>query len=190
MGGNQSSQLTPKRYKRYRSVAESKSTVAQARLHYTKGQLTLSVPIDDELIIATAQRILKKRFKRMTGPLNHVRHIKDFLMTHFLPKEQEVFACLFLDNQHQIIDFQELFYGSIDSANVYPREVVKAALACNASALIAVHNHPSGSNTPSKSDSAITEQLRQALSLVDITLLDHFIVGKDGLTSLAELGRM
>ncbi|KAF3982623.1 MAG: DNA repair protein RadC [Methylococcales symbiont of Hymedesmia sp. n. MRB-2018] len=92
----------------------------------------------------------------------------------------EVFACLFLDNQHQVIVLEELFRGTIDGANVYPREVVKRALFHNAAAVIFAHNHPSGVNEPSQADKHITDKLKQALGLFDIRVLDHFIIG-DGL---------
>ena len=102
--------------------------------------------------------------------------------------DYEVFACLFLDNQHRVIAFEELFRGSIDSASVYPREVVKRALYHKAVALIFAHNHPSGINEPSHADKHITQKLTQALALLDIRVLDHFIIG-DGLPySFAEQG--
>ena len=94
--------------------------------------------------------------------------------------QHEVFACLFLDNQHHILEFEELFRGTIDSASVYPREVVKKALAHNAAAVIFAHNHPSGISEPSQADKLITDKLKQALALIDIRVLDHFIIG-DGM---------
>lgn len=100
----------------------------------------------------------------------------------------EVFACLFLDNQHRIIKLEELFRGTIDSASVYPREVVKKALYHNAAAVIFAHNHPSGINEPSQADKHITEKLKQALSLFDIRVLDHFIIGDNRPYSFAEHG--
>lgn len=100
----------------------------------------------------------------------------------------EVFACLFLDNQHHILEFEELFRGTIDGASVYPREVVKKALDHNAAAVIFAHNHPSGIAEPSQADKLITDKLKQALGLLDIRVLDHFIIG-DGIPySFAEHG--
>lgn len=100
----------------------------------------------------------------------------------------EVFACLFLDNQHRVLKLEELFRGTIDSASVYPREVAKAALQHNAAAVIFAHNHPSGISEPSQADRHITDKLKQALALFDIRVLDHFIIG-DGLPySFAENG--
>ncbi len=100
----------------------------------------------------------------------------------------EVFACLFLDNQHRVILLEELFRGTIDSASVYPREVVKRALFHNAAAVIFAHNHPSGVNEPSQSDRQITEKLKQSLQLFDIRVLDHFIIGDGQPYSFAEHG--
>lgn len=100
----------------------------------------------------------------------------------------EVFACLFLDNQHRVIEFEELFRGTIDGASVYPREVLKRALHHNAAAMIFAHNHPSGISEPSQADRQITEKLKQALGLIDIRVLDHFIIGDGAPYSFAEHG--
>ena len=99
-----------------------------------------------------------------------------------------MFACLFLDNQHRVILLEELFRGTIDGASVYPREVVKQALYHNAAAVIFAHNHPSGISEPSQADKHITEKLKQALSLFDIRVLDHFIIGDGQPYSFAEHG--
>ncbi|WP_305909312.1 DNA repair protein RadC [Methylomarinum sp. Ch1-1] len=100
----------------------------------------------------------------------------------------EVFACLFMDNQHRVLRFEELFRGTIDGASVYPREVAKKALLHNAAAVIFAHNHPSGISEPSQADRMITDKLKQALGLFDIRVLDHFVIG-DGLPySFAEHG--
>jgi len=113
---------------------------------------------------------------------------KDFLIAQLRAYPHEVFACLFLDNRHQIISFDEMFKGTIDGANVYPREVVKQALARNAAAVIFAHNHPSGVAEPSLADKNITQRLQEALKLVDIRVLDHFIIGDNTAVSFAELG--
>jgi len=113
---------------------------------------------------------------------------RDYLLSQLRDSPHEIFACLFLDNRHRVIVFEQLFRGTIDGANVYPREVVKAALKHNAAAVILAHNHPSGVAEPSQADESITQRLKQALALVDIRVLDHIIVG-DGVTvSLAERG--
>lgn len=100
----------------------------------------------------------------------------------------EVFACLFLDNQHRVLQWEELFRGTIDAASVYPREVAKRALFHNAAAVIFAHNHPSGVSEPSQADKLITDKLKQALALFDIRVLDHFIVGDGAPYSFAEHG--
>lgn len=100
----------------------------------------------------------------------------------------EVFSCLFLDNRHRVLTFEELFRGTIDGASVYPREVVKRALAHNAAAVILAHNHPSGVAEPSQADEMITRRLKEALALVDIRVLDHIIVGDGETLSFAERG--
>ncbi len=101
--------------------------------------------------------------------------------------EHEVFGVLFLDNRHHLIEAEELFRGTIDGAAVYPREVVKRALQLNANAVILYHNHPSGNPEPSGADQALTRRLAEALSLMDIRVLDHLVVG-DEITSFAERG--
>lgn len=111
----------------------------------------------------------------------------NYLRARLRDYEHEVFACLMLDNRNRVIALRELFRGTVDGASVYPREVVKQALADNAAAVIFAHNHPSGVCEPSQADIRITERLRQALALVDIRVLDHVIVG-DGVTCLSERG--
>lgn len=100
----------------------------------------------------------------------------------------EMFCCLYLDNRHRVLRFDQLFRGTIDGTSVYPREVVKEALAINAAAVILAHNHPSGVAEPSQADERITRRLKSALDLVDIRLLDHLIIGDTQTTSLANLG--
>jgi DNA repair protein RadC len=100
----------------------------------------------------------------------------------------EMFCCLYLDNRHRILRFDQLFRGTIDGTSVYPREVVKEALAINAAAVILAHNHPSGVAEPSQADERITRRLKSALDLVDIRLLDHLIIGNAETTSLASRG--
>ncbi len=100
----------------------------------------------------------------------------------------EVFCCLYLDNRHRVLRFDEMFRGTIDGTSVYPREVVKEALSVNAAAVILAHNHPSGVAEPSQADERITRRLKAALELVDIRLLDHIIVGDGKATSLASRG--
>jgi DNA repair protein RadC len=119
----------------------------------------------------------------LTNPAQTVQYLRSRLRDH----THEVFACLMLDNRNRVIAFRELFRGTIDGASVYPREVVKQALADNAAAVILAHNHPSGVCEPSQADIRITERLKKALALVDIRVLDHVIIG-DETTCLSEQG--
>ena len=111
-----------------------------------------------------------------------------FLHARLMGLEHEQFCVIYLDNRHRVIDYQELFRGTIDGTSVYPREVVKEALARNAAAIILAHNHPSGVAEPSQADERITKRLKAALEMVDIRVLDHVIIGKDSCTSLAGRG--
>lgn len=120
--------------------------------------------------------------------INNPTDTKNFLLAQLRAYPYEVFACLFLDNRHQIISFDKMFNGTIDGASVYPREVVKQALARNAAAVIFAHNHPSGIAEPSLADKNITQRLQKALKLVDIRVLDHFVIGDKTVISFAELG--
>ncbi len=133
-----------------------------------------------------ARRHLSEGLKNrdcLTNPAQTMRYLRACLRDY----DYEVFACLMLDNRNRVIAFREMFRGTIDGASVYPREVVKQALADNAAAVILAHNHPSGVCEPSQADIRITERLQKALALVDIRLLDHVIVG-DGFTCLSEQG--
>ncbi len=112
---------------------------------------------------------------------------RQFLTAQLASYPHEVFACLFLDNRNRVIAFEKMFYGTIDGASVYPREVVSLALKKNAAAIIFAHNHPSGVAEPSHADEQITRRLKDALALVDIRVLDHFVIG-DEVVSFAERG--
>ena len=123
------------------------------------------------------------------GPLlGSPRAARDYLIARLRDLPHEVFCCLVLDSRHRLTSCEELFRGTIDGASVHPREVVKQALARNATAVILAHNHPSGIAEPSQADEIITTRLRDALALVEIRLLDHLIIGDGHCTSLAEKG--
>ena len=109
-----------------------------------------------------------------------------FLDRQLAPRQREVFACLFLDARHRLLGFEELFFGSIDRANVYPRELVKRVLAHNAAAVILAHNHPSGMAEPSAADIELTRRLQGLLAELDVRLVDHFVVGRGRVVSFAE----
>ena len=125
-----------------------------------------------------------KSVAMLGDPLASARYIKSRLCGY----PYEVFACLFLDNRHRVIAFEELFRGSLGGASVHPREVVRRCLVHNAAGLILAHNHPSGVNEPSQDDRTITLKLRDALALIDVKVLDHIIVGDGEPLSLAERG--
>lgn len=139
--------------------------------------------------IELGQRCLEENIQ--TGePLSSSHHAKRFLANRLKDYPHEVFACLFLNSHHRLLCFEELFHGTINETSVYPREVVKRALIHNAAKVIFAHNHPSGNPTPSQADYDMTYQLKQALALVDIDVIDHIIIGHEENISLAESGRL
>ncbi|MCS4503013.1 DNA repair protein RadC [Arhodomonas aquaeolei] len=140
-----------------------------------------------QAVLEMARRHLHERLVRgdaLTSPGD----TRLFLTARLRHQSAEVFAALFLDNRHRVIAFEELFRGTIDAAQVHPREVVRRALAHNAAAVIVAHNHPSGVAEPSGADEQITRRLRDALALVDVRVLDHFVVGDGEVVSFAERG--
>jgi DNA repair protein RadC len=147
------------------------------------------VPAADSMVIRAATQAVTRALARgpsMASPAAARRLLPAMLGS----LEHEVFCIAHLDKRHRLIHFEQLFRGTVDGASVHPREVVKSALRWNSSALIAVHNHPSGSATPSQADELITTQLKEALALIDCRLLDHCIVGGGDVFSLAERGLM
>lgn len=141
--------------------------------------------------LQAALELVRRHYREtlQSGPgLNCPRATHEFLVARLRDRPQEVFCCMHLDNRHRLIAFDELFSGTIDGATVYPREVVKQALARNAAALIVAHNHPSGIAEPSVADEEVTRRLKEALALVDIRLVDHLIVGDGKCVSFAERG--
>jgi len=140
-----------------------------------------------QAVLEMARRHLAERLRRDSA-LESPQAVRDFLKARLRHEPHEVFACLFLDSRHRVLAFEVLFHGSIDCASVYPRQVVKRALAHNAAALILAHNHPSGVAEPSQSDRLLTQRLKDALALVDVRVLDHFVVGDGDPLSMAELG--
>ena len=138
-------------------------------------------------IIQRALRILAQRL-RTSAALNAPSAVRDYLRLALSGKEHEVFITIFLDAQNRVIEVDEMFRGTLTQTSVYPREVVKAALKCNAGAAIFAHNHPSGVAEPSHADETLTSALKQALALVDVRVLDHFIVAGAGVLSFAERG--
>ncbi len=133
-------------------------------------------------------RAMEADLMRNKTALNSPGAVKEYLRLLIGGLQYEVFVAIFLDTQHRIIVTQEMFRGTLSQTSVYPREVVKAALAHNSAAVIFAHNHPSGICDPSQSDQLLTSTLKQALSLVDVRVLDHIIVGETSTLSFAEKG--
>ena len=125
---------------------------------------------------------------READALSSPAAVKDYLRLKLGERPHEVFAVVFLDTQHRVISVEELFRGTLSQTSVYPREVVKEALARNAGAVILAHNHPSGSPEPSRADEFLTQTLKAALALVDVRVLDHMVVTRTSVSSFAELG--
>lgn len=143
--------------------------------------------VTEEDILTIAKQLSRKRLSRGRA-ITNATAVKEHLRNLMHEYESEVFAILLLDTKHRILAFKELFYGTIDGASVYLREIVKLALQHNAAAAILVHNHPSGDSTPSQADKLLTVRLKEALGLVDVRVLDHIVVGSEGCTSLVEYG--
>ena len=143
--------------------------------------------VEEDRLIYDALDILQKRFQDRTV-LDSPESVRDYLTVWLTEREQECFVALFLDTRHRVLEMKTMFFGTLDGATVYPREVVKEALRYNAGAVIFCHNHPSGVTEPSLADQAITRRLKEALGTVDIRVLDHFIVGGGTCVSMAERG--
>jgi len=155
-------------------------------LAYTRYKLTDETTEQD--VLAAAESILGERLKRQ-GSIGSPADANDFLRMRLGALPHEEFHILWLDNRHRIIDCQKLFTGTIDGASIYPREVVRSALTVNACAAILAHNHPSGVAEPSAADRAITKELRDALTLIGVRVLDHIVVGAE-CVSMAGRGMM
>jgi DNA repair protein RadC len=137
--------------------------------------------------VELARRSLHEELKSGTA-LTSPGGVRDFLRLALAGRQHEVFVCIWLDAQHRVIKSDELFRGTLTQTSVYPREIVKAALAANAAAVIFAHNHPSGVAQPSQADELLTRNLKEALSLVEVKVLDHFIVAGSQALSFAERG--
>ena len=140
-----------------------------------------------EAVIELARRSIAEGLKEKST-LTSPGAVRDYLRLALGGRPHEVFVCLWLDAQHRVIDFEEPFRGTLTQTSVYPREIVKAALARNAAAVIFAHNHPSGAAQPSQADELLTRNLKEALALVEVKVLDHFIVAGNQAISFAERG--
>ncbi|MBK9160810.1 MAG: DNA repair protein RadC [Nitrosomonadales bacterium] len=159
------------------SEADFRKTKGMGRAKYVQLQAVLEM----------SRRALKEEVLQGDA-LNSPRAVRDYLKLLLGGRQQEVFMVLFLDSQHRVIASEELFHGTLAQTSVYPREVVKRALAHNAAAVILAHNHPSGVAEPSQADRLLTDALQQALNLVDVRVLDHFVVAGEQPLSFAEKG--
>jgi DNA repair protein RadC len=144
-------------------------------------------PARAEEVLSQARRVLSQRVRR-GATMSSPQAVKDHLRLHLGVLEHEVFCVLFLDAQHRIIELRQMFRGTVSQTSVYPREVVKEALSLNAAAVVLAHNHPSGVAEPSRADEFLTQTLKTALALVDVRVLDHFVVAGDDCVSFAERG--
>lgn len=147
--------------------------------------------IDEESVIARAMEILEARMYQSGPVMDNPGAVKDYLRIKMMPHtKQEVFGVLFLDSQHKTLQYREMFFGTLTQTSVYPREVARIALELGAAAVILTHNHPSGSVEPSSADKHLTSTLQSALTLLDVRVLDHIIVGGTSVLSMAEKGLM
>ena len=138
-------------------------------------------------VLELARRALAENLSRKTV-FDTPQAVRDYLQLQLGNRAHEVFAMLFLDSQNRLIALEELFRGTLTQTSVYPREVVKRALALNAASVVLAHNHPSGSAQPSRADEALTQTIKAALALIDVRVLDHFVVTATQAVSMAELG--
>jgi len=162
----------------------SSSFVSPLFVRDTRGRYR---PANADQIVEAARQVVDQRMQRgmlIADPASAGKFFRDKLAG----LQREVFAAVFLDTRHRLIDYAELFFGSVDGAEVHPREVVRQALLLNAAAVVVAHNHPSGEPEPSVADRALTARMKQALSLVDVRLLDHFVVGAHAPLSMAARG--
>ena len=149
--------------------------------------LSRTQQVKGDRIILRALRIIEERMQSGAA-LTSPTAVREYLRLLLHGREHEVFVCIWLDAQHRVLAMEELFRGTLTQTSVYPREVVKAGLQQNAAAVIFAHNHPSGVAQPSQADELLTRNLRDALSLVDVKVLDHFIVAGAHAISFAERG--
>ncbi len=159
-----------------------KTTIKQLEVRDIHGDYRFAT---HQEILAAAEKVINQKFRRGTrikGP----EETKELFQQKIALQENEVFAVLFLDTQNRVIEFKEMFYGTIHSSAVHPRVIAQRALQINAAAVIVAHNHPSGQIDPSQADKDVTLKLKEALALLDVRLLDHIIIGGDDSFSFYE----
>ena len=151
------------------------------------GKYTARRKLTPDQIVRAAKAALANRCNRGTV-LTSPEAVADYLILHYSEKPAEVFTCVFLDNRHGLIAVEDLFFGTIDGASVHPREIARRCLELNAAAIILAPNHPSGNPAPSQADLRITQRIKDTVGLIDVRVLDHFIVGGGDAYSFAEHG--
>ena len=151
------------------------------------GKYTARRELTSDQIIRAAKAALAARCARGTV-LTCPEAVADYLVVHYSARPAEVFTCVFLDNRHGLIAAEDLFFGTIDGASVHPREIARRCLELNAAAVILAHNHPSGIPAPSQADHRITQRIKETLALLDVRVLDHFVVGGGDAYSFASHG--
>ena len=167
------------------SLEPATGSVAKSLGQLLKGALSEA---EQSMVLDAARRILDRKSQDKRFTMTDPKATGEYLRTWLSTIPNEVFVVVFLDTRHRVIAREILSQGTVDGAEVHPRVVVQRALQHNAAAVILAHQHPSGSVEPSAADRAVTAQLKQALGLVDVRLLDHFVVGTDGVVSLAMRG--
>ena len=139
-------------------------------------------------VVRRAIKLLERQLRAQPSVLSTPKIVSEYLVLQLASREHEVFVAIWLDAQHRVIEYEEMFRGTLTQTSVYPREVVKSALAHNAASVLLAHNHPSGQLSPSSADELLTQTLKSSLMMVDVRVLDHFIVGGDRVLSFAEQG--
>lgn len=162
------------------------STHTSSNMHALEAQSLAQ----EDLLIEKAMKILDRRLFTRGPQLESPPEVGRFLKLKLAGMDHEVFCVIFLDIKHQVLSFEMMFHGDIGHTSVHPRQVLKRAIAHNASAVIVAHNHPSGCTTPSQADRVLTLRLREALALIDVVLLDHIIVGAGDPLSMTQHGLM
>ena len=147
-------------------------------IYDNSGLYTFTRPIAEKEVIEIACSLLKTKYDQ-NPTLNSPEDATDYLKLKLSPNDREIFVCIFLNSKNTVIAFETLFWGTINSNVVYPREVAKRALALNATSVIFAHNHPSGNLSPSEQDKTLTDRLKKSLALIDISVLDHIIIAGD-----------
>ncbi|MBK5968803.1 MULTISPECIES: JAB domain-containing protein [Thiorhodovibrio] len=173
----------------HHSLSRSRLTQQRRQANRFTAMLAADLTPDEQSsLVALALQVLEPKVTYDT--FTDVATTMDFMRLRFAGKPNEVFAVAFLDNKHRLIALEEVFQGTIDGCSVHPRVIAQRGLALNCAACLLIHNHPSGDPTPSAADLRVTQRIRQALDLFEITLLDHIIVGGEGALSLAQEGQL